>query len=69
MAKVKINKDRCKGCLLCIAYCPKGMLKKSKEFNKSGILPVIFIEDEKDACIGCSFCAIMCPECCIEIWK
>lgn len=68
MAKVKLNKDRCKGCLLCITYCPKGMLKKSKKLNKLGVYPVVF-EGEEEGCIGCAFCAIVCPECGIEIYK
>ncbi|MDP2940584.1 MAG: 4Fe-4S binding protein [Candidatus Omnitrophota bacterium] len=68
MAKLKINKNRCKGCLLCITYCPKGLLKKSQSLNKLGIQPVIFVAG-RDSCIGCSFCAIICPECCIEIFK
>jgi 2-oxoglutarate ferredoxin oxidoreductase subunit delta len=68
MAKINIIKDRCKSCQLCIAFCPKGLLKKSNKLNKLGVYPVIFTGEE-DSCIGCSFCAIMCPDCCIEIFK
>ncbi len=68
MTKVKLIKDRCKGCLLCVVYCPKGLLKKSKDLNKLGVYPVVFAGKEGD-CTGCSFCAIMCPECGIEIYK
>jgi len=68
MAKVNINKDRCKGCQFCIVYCPKGLLKKPTKLNKLGVHPVIFT-GEDEACIGCGFCVIMCPDCCIEINK
>lgn len=69
MPKVKINKDRCKGCYLCIAYCPKARLKKDTELNLLGVQAVIFEEDEKNKCTGCSFCALICPECGIEVEK
>jgi 2-oxoglutarate ferredoxin oxidoreductase subunit delta len=67
MAKITINKDRCKGCLLCIGFCPKGLIKKSKELNKLG---VSFAEvKDSDECLGCMICAVICPDCCIEVYK
>ncbi len=67
MAKVSINKDKCKGCLLCISFCPKGAIKKSKAINKLGVNFVEF--QDNDACLGCMMCALICPDCCIEIYK
>ncbi|MFH0732865.1 MAG: 4Fe-4S dicluster domain-containing protein [Candidatus Omnitrophota bacterium] len=65
--KIIINKERCKGCELCVIFCPKQVLKISKELNKKGIH---FAEtvNEKD-CTGCTNCAVICPDCCIEIIK
>ncbi|MFZ5800850.1 MAG: 4Fe-4S binding protein [Candidatus Omnitrophota bacterium] len=68
MAKVKITKDRCKGCYLCISYCPKALLKKDAKLNVLGIQAVVF-EDRSGQCSGCGFCALICPECCVEVEK
>jgi 2-oxoglutarate ferredoxin oxidoreductase subunit delta len=67
MAKVTVNKEKCKGCLLCIGVCPKGVLVEGVELNKKGALPVA-VKDGV-ACAGCKFCALICPDCAIEITK
>ena len=83
MAKIKINKEKCKGCLLCISFCPKGLIVVDEALNKRGIRPVKFsskaglnkgtalpkTKKETSDCIGCSMCAIICPDCCIEVYK
>lgn len=67
MGKVVINKEKCKGCLLCISVCPRGALKTGAKLNKKGAKTVIF--DSAKDCAGCAMCAIMCPECCIEVYR
>jgi 2-oxoglutarate ferredoxin oxidoreductase subunit delta len=67
MAKIIIKQDRCKGCLLCIDFCPKGLIVVDKELNRNGVRPVQF--KEAGACLGCSMCALICPDCCIEVYK
>jgi len=67
MAKITINKDKCKGCLLCIAFCSKALILKSKEINKRGVNFVEF-KDEGN-CLGCTMCAVVCPDSCIEVYK
>ena len=67
MAKIIIDKEKCKGCLLCVAFCPKGLIKKSGKLNKRGTNPVEFYG--ADACLGCALCALICPDCCIEVYK
>ena len=70
MAKftVTINEDKCKGCELCIAFCPKGVLEIDKEnSNASGYFPANAKNIEN--CIGCLSCARMCPEIAIKIEK
>lgn len=67
MAKIIIDKEKCKGCLLCVNICPKGMIKPGKALNKKGFT---FVEFKDDAgCLGCKMCAVVCPECCIEVYK
>jgi len=67
MGKVVINKEKCKGCLLCISVCPRGALKTDAKLNKKGVKTVIF--DSAKDCAGCAMCAVMCPECCIEVYR
>lgn len=69
MARVKINENKCKGCLLCLVACPKGLLQKSKKINKKGIYVVEVSKNSKDLCTGCALCAIVCPDCAIEVYK
>jgi len=67
MAKVTIDRNKCKGCLLCIAACPRHSIKKDDAVNARGNNCVIFSED--GGCIGCCVCAVVCPDCCIEVYK
>lgn len=63
--KPKIKKDRCKGCGLCIRYCPLKSLEFSSQLNKRGVKFAKFKEGAK--CSGCGFCFLMCPDNCIKI--
>jgi 2-oxoglutarate ferredoxin oxidoreductase subunit delta len=69
MAKIKINKERCKGCGLCIIFCPLGQIKSEKQLNKMGYKPAVFCVELDKQCTGCSSCAIICPEAAIEVFK
>jgi 2-oxoglutarate ferredoxin oxidoreductase subunit delta len=65
--KVVIDREKCKGCKLCIEVCPKNVLSTSSENNSLG---VFVAEPRKDGeCIGCRQCAIMCPDVAIEVYK
>jgi 2-oxoglutarate ferredoxin oxidoreductase subunit delta len=58
--QITIIKDRCKGCGLCVLYCPKEVLEMSKEINVKGN----FIPQVKKIknCIGCNLCFKFCPD-------
>ncbi len=62
---LKIDKERCKGCLLCVEVCPAGALSISRGVNEKGLRYVELKQPEK--CTGCGLCFIMCPDCAIEI--
>jgi 2-oxoglutarate ferredoxin oxidoreductase subunit delta len=64
---VRIIRERCKGCNLCIEFCPKKILESSEEFNSKGYHPPRIIESfshgyDDSACVGCGYCALICPE-------
>ena len=68
MAKVTFQTDLCKGCGLCVAACPKGIIAIMKDqINKKGHNPAGITDQEK--CIACAFCATMCPDCVIRVEK
>lgn len=68
MAKITIDKESCKECGLCMAVCPKQILRKSvTASNSQGYFPVEVTDPEK--CIGCAFCATMCPDCVITVGR
>jgi len=62
-----VDKDRCKGCQLCVAVCPKNVLELSDEVNTMGYFPVYQARPED--CIHCTTCCIMCPDVAIAIKK
>lgn len=66
MAKIKINKERCKGCYLCVVNCPNALIKISPEVGPKGVKTVYFAGGK---CTGCTMCALICPECIIEVYK
>ena len=67
MARLELDNERCKGCLLCTTMCAKGLLKKGGEFNSLGFYTVEMTD--MDQCNGCAMCAEICPDIAIMVWK
>ena len=69
MAKgsITIDQERCKGCCLCIEYCPKDTISLSDKLNMKGYFVAVF--DSGKECTGCATCAVMCPEVAIEVYQ
>lgn len=67
MAKINVLAEYCKGCQLCIAACPNGVLKVGDKTNAKGYYTIVAGNEEK--CIGCTMCALVCPDVAIEVYK
>jgi 2-oxoglutarate ferredoxin oxidoreductase subunit delta len=64
--KVIIDMERCKGCGLCVAFCPRGCIVISGKSNKNGYFPA---QADSTNCTGCASCALVCPDAVIEIYQ
>lgn len=67
MLKVEFDEERCKGCELCVAACPKQVLAIGEHLNGMGFHPAVLVDE--DRCISCAFCARMCPDVVITVRK
>jgi 2-oxoglutarate ferredoxin oxidoreductase subunit delta len=65
--KVVIDRDRCKGCLLCVRACPMKVLELDTEPNSTGTYPSKAAYGEK--CIACGNCYEVCPDVCITVYE
>jgi len=64
--KIIIDIERCKGCGLCVAVCPKNCIVISEHSNKIGYFPA---QANNTDCTGCAICAIICPDAAIEVYR
>ncbi|MFO8009894.1 MAG: 4Fe-4S binding protein [Dehalococcoidia bacterium] len=64
---ITIDQELCKGCQICINFCPKGTISTSSTLNAAGYLPASFNDD--GSCTGCAICALVCPDVCIEVFR
>jgi 2-oxoglutarate ferredoxin oxidoreductase subunit delta len=58
--RIEISGKLCKGCDICIEFCPTNVFDKSSKLNQRGYyIPVVArVED----CSGCRICDLMCPD-------
>lgn len=67
MAYIKVDKNLCKGCKLCVVTCPLHLLQMSKDLNANG--DVYATQPDPSKCTGCTFCAMICPDSAIEVYR
>ncbi len=56
---IQIDSHLCKGCTLCIAACPPGVLIQGSLLNRQGYYAVTY---KGSGCTGCGICFYVCPE-------
>ena len=57
--RVVINRDWCKGCGICVAFCPKEVLALDDQDKANWAHP--------EKCINCGLCELLCPDMAIEL--
>ena len=60
-APVVVNEAWCKGCDICINYCPKQVLARNAAGKASVVKP--------EACILCENCELLCPDFAITLTR
>ena len=64
---IEIDSAFCKGCEMCIHFCPKDCIVLSNNINAAGYMTAA--PDGSGACNGCCTCALVCPEAAIEVYR
>ena len=56
---LRIFEEWCKGCGVCVTFCPKGVLV----LNRQGKAEVAHLEN----CIYCKLCELLCPDFAVNV--
>lgn len=64
---IEIDIELCKGCELCVRYCPKEVLVMSRKLNRKGYYPPEVADGKWQECMGCRYCELICPEFSISV--
>ncbi len=69
--KIVIDRERCKGCYLCIEVCPFHVIEVDTDLNRKGYRPALFkgVSEDGKGCTACTQCALVCPEVAIEVYR
>ena len=65
MSRVVFDTERCKGCGLCLAFCPTRVISLEDGLNRMGYHPAVILDETE--CTSCAACAWMCPDLVIEV--
>jgi len=58
--KHSINRDWCKGCGICVYFCPKNVLELDEKDKAVSARP--------GDCICCRLCELRCPDLAVEVF-
>jgi len=62
---IKIDEAWCKGCAICVAFCPRQVLDVDRARWIAGHHPITVTQP--DRCIACRTCELLCPDMAIEV--
>jgi len=54
-----VDTEWCKGCGICVHFCPKGVLTINDQLKAVAQIP--------ENCIACKLCEYLCPDLAIEV--
>ena len=57
--KVKITREWCKGCGICVAFCPKAVMEMDEDDKALWAHP--------ENCINCGLCELRCPDLAVDL--
>jgi len=60
--QVFIIPERCKGCEMCVRFCPNEIIQISEAINAKGYHYPEIVQGKEDSCVHCEFCTLVCPE-------
>lgn len=60
--QVYILLERCKGCAICVEFCPRDVLQISEGMNAKGYHYPEIAPGKEEECVHCEFCTLICPE-------
>ena len=66
--RLQLNTELCKGCRLCVEFCPKHVLGLTDDKINNKGYPFVEVRLPDD-CIGCRACTAVCPDCVIELFE
>jgi 2-oxoglutarate ferredoxin oxidoreductase subunit delta len=59
LKEILINRNWCKGCNICVHYCPSGVLELDEDDKSAAVRPA--------DCICCMMCELRCPDLAIRV--
>jgi 2-oxoglutarate ferredoxin oxidoreductase subunit delta len=68
MGKIEISEEFCKGCALCVNFCPQKLIRIANHVSKKGYHPAEFF-GAQGKCSGCTLCALICPDAAITVYR
>jgi 2-oxoglutarate ferredoxin oxidoreductase subunit delta len=64
---IYIDERICKGCGICVYFCPQDVLRMSEQRNEKGYVVAEIVDPEE--CNSCKMCEINCPDFAIYVVK
>jgi len=65
--RIEVDRDRCKGCGLCVTSCPEKIIELGAQINVRGYHYAVLTEAER--CTACQLCAVTCPDVAITVFR